>query len=128
MVARKFQVLMKGLSKPVDLVGSSASNGLCFFGSEASRFSPVTRLWVSGTGDRTGGRPLARSRTKRQRLSAHAASGQPQIGNVEETTNLQVLVRTLLGHTVTLQLPHSPTAPLLELHISQRVGVPVHAF
>ena len=33
MVTRKFQVLMKGLSLPVDFMGSSATDDLCSFGS-----------------------------------------------------------------------------------------------
>ena len=120
MVARKFPVLMKGLSLPVELTGSSASNDLCSSGS--------FNEW-EGESLLAGNSPVGEKQNEAAAgAAAAAASGPPQIGKVEETTKLQVLVRTLLGRTVTLQVPLSPATPLLELHISQRVGVPVHAF
>ena len=101
----------EGLSLPVDHVGSSASDDLCTFGSfnDWEGESLLAGNSPVGIGEQATGRvDVPGEKQIEAAAAAAAASGPPQIGKLEETTNLQVLVRTLLGCTVTLQVPHSP--------------------
>ena len=123
MVALKFQVLMKGLSLPVDFMSSSATDDLCSFGSfnDQEGESLLAGNSLVGIGEQ-GGRPRREARTKRQRLQ-HLAHHR-----LEKWKRPQICKFWRARFSVVRSFPHSPTTHLLECLISERVGVPVHSF